>query len=53
MLAWVKVVKMHDVTLYLSDVILSGRRRCQQLRGPDKGGSTVITAINLVSNQES
>ena len=40
--AWVKVIKMHDITQYLSYVMMPGRRRCPQVRGPDNGGFTVI-----------
>ena len=42
---WVKVVKMYFITLYLSYVMMPGRRRCPQVRGPDKGGSTVLVYL--------
>ena len=38
---------MHDVTLYLSYVMMPGRR-CLQVRGPDKGGSTVACIIKCI-----
>ena len=42
MRAWVKVVNTlrYSVPQYLSHVMMPGRRRCPQIRGPDKGGST-------------
>ena len=43
---------MHDVTLYLSYVMMPGRRRCPQVRGPDKRGSTVILYMYIPISQK-
>ena len=43
---------MHDVTLYLSYAMMPGRRRCPQVRGPDKGGSTVILYMYIPISQK-